>query len=145
MADLAALRQGVRESLPELDDIQDAALRDKVVEALALRSPDGIRTLEDLRPSANYNTPAMLRGTQADHFRGVARMALALADGLEAVMGPIGIDRDVLLAGGLCHDVGKPYFSPRNIERWSADPVGRVSLRAPSRLWGTPGADGWAL
>ena len=36
MADLAALRQGVRESLPELDDIRDADLRDKVVEALAL-------------------------------------------------------------------------------------------------------------
>ena len=135
MADLAALRQGVRESLPELDDIQDADLRDKVVEALALAlSETEFERLEEMRPSANYNTPAMLRGTQADHFRGVARMALALADGLEAVMGPIGIDRDVLLAGGLCHDVGKPYeFSPRNIERWSADPgaVGFPSVRHP--------------
>ena len=35
MADLAALRQGVRESLPELDEIRDADLRDKVVEVLA--------------------------------------------------------------------------------------------------------------
>ena len=89
--------------------------------------------IEELRPSANYNTPAMLRGTQADHFRGVARMALALADGIEAVMGPIGIDRDVLLAGALCHDVGKPFeFSPRNIERWRRIRGSRVSLRAPS-------------
>src|SRR5215218_7040921 len=135
MADMAALRQGVRESLPELDDIQDANLRDKVVEALALAlSETEFECLEEMRPSANYDTPAMLRGTQADHFRGVARMALALADGLEAVMGPIGIDRDVLLAGGLCHDVGKPYeFSPRNIQRWSADPgaVGFPSVRHP--------------
>jgi HD superfamily phosphodiesterase len=62
-----------------------------------------------MRPSANYDTPAMLRGAQADHVRGVARMAVALADGLEAVMGPIGIDREVLVTSGLCHDVGKTY------------------------------------
>ena len=135
MADIAALRQGVRESLPELGDIQDADLRDKVVEALALGlSETEFERLEDMRPSGNYNTPAMLRGTQADHFRGVARMAVALADGIEAVMGPIGIDRDVLIAGGLCHDMGKAYeFSPRNLERWQANPgaAGFPSVRHP--------------
>jgi hypothetical protein len=43
-------------------------------------------------------------------------------------MGPIGIDRDVLVTGGLCHD-----FSPRNIERWQADPgaVEFPSVRHP--------------
>ena len=135
MADLATLRQGVRESLPELEQIRDAGLRDKVVEAHALALAETEFTcLEEMRPSANYDTPAMRRGTQADHFRGVARMALALADGIEAVMGPIGIDRDVLLAGALCHDVGKPWeFSPRNIERWQANPgaVGFPSVRHP--------------
>ena len=135
MADLAALRQSVRKSLPEIDDIRDVDLRNKVVEALALAlSETEFERIEEMRPSANYDTPAMLRGTQADHFRGVARMAIALADGLEAVMGPLGIDRDVLMAGGLCHDVGKPYeFSPRNIERWQANPgaVGFPSVRHP--------------
>src|SRR5215208_8244592 len=102
---MAALRQGVRESLPEIDDIRDPNLQNKVVEALALAlSETEFERLEEMRPSANYNPPAMLRGTQADHFRGVARMAVALADGLEAVMGPIGINRDVLMAGSLCHD-----------------------------------------
>jgi putative nucleotidyltransferase with HDIG domain len=129
------LRQGVRESLPELADIQDADLRNKVVEALALAlSETEFARIEDMRPSGNYDTPPMRRGSQADHFRGVARMAVALADGLEAVMGPIGIDRDVLIAGSLCHDVGKPYeFSPRNIERWQADPTaaGFPSVRHP--------------
>lgn len=136
MADMAALRHGVRESLPELDDIRDAELRHKVVEALALAlSETEFARLEELRPSGNYDTPMMLRGTQADHFRGVARMALALADGLEAVLGPLGIDRDVLLAGALCHDVGKPYeFSPRNIERWQANPgaAGFPAVRHPA-------------
>jgi putative nucleotidyltransferase with HDIG domain len=134
--DMAALRQGVRESLPELDNIRDADLREKVVEAHALAlSQTEFARIEEMRPSGNYNTPVMLRGTQADHFRGVARMALALADGLEAVMGPLGIDRDVLLAGALCHDVGKAYeFSPRNIARWQADPgaAGFPAVRHPA-------------
>ena len=136
MADMAALRQGVRESLPEIGDIQNTELRDKVVEALALAlSETEFTRLEELRPSGNFNTPVMRRGTQADHFRGVARMAIALADGLEAVMGPLGIDRDVLLAGALCHDVGKPYeFSPRNLARWQANPgaAGLPAVRHPA-------------
>ena len=136
MADMAALRQGVRESLPEIAEIQDEALRDKVVEAHALAlSETEFARIEDMRPSGNFNTPPMRRGTQADHFRGVARMALALADALEAVMGPIGIDRDVLLAGALCHDVGKAYeFSPRNIARWQAEPsaAGFPPVRHPA-------------
>ena len=135
MADMQDLRRGVRESLPELEEIQDEDLRSKVVEVLALAlSETEFERLEEMRPSGNYNTPAMRRGTQADHFRGVARMAVALADGIEAVMGPIGIDRDVLIAGALCHDAGKPYeFSPRNIERWQANSgaVGFPSVRHP--------------
>jgi putative nucleotidyltransferase with HDIG domain len=53
---------------------------------------------------------------------------------LEQVLGPIGIDRDVLIAGALCHDVGKPFeFSPRNLERWSANPAaaGNPAIRHP--------------
>jgi putative nucleotidyltransferase with HDIG domain len=133
---MVALRQGVRESLPELADIQDAALRDKVVEALALAlSETEFARLDEMKPSGNFNTPPMRRGTQADHFRGVARMAMSLADGLEAVIGPLGIDRDILLAGALCHDLGKPYeFSPRNIARWQANPAaaGFPSVRHPA-------------
>ena len=57
-----------------------------------------------------------------------------MADALEAVVGPLGIDRDVLLAGGLCHDLGKAYeFSPRNQARWRADPAraGYPAIRHP--------------
>jgi putative nucleotidyltransferase with HDIG domain len=136
MADLAAIREGVRKSLPELSEIKNEELRDKVVEALALGlSQTEFETIEQMRSSANYNTPPMIDGTQSDHFRGVTRMAIALADGLEAVMGPLGIDRDVLIAGALCHDAGKAWeFSPRNIARWQADPgaAGFPSVRHPA-------------
>ncbi|MEZ4571380.1 MAG: HD domain-containing protein [Thermomicrobiales bacterium] len=55
-------------------------------------------------------------------MRSVARMAQGLADGLEEVHGDLGIDRDLLWACALCHDVGKPFeFSPRNQQRWKND------------------------
>jgi putative nucleotidyltransferase with HDIG domain len=125
MANLETLRQGVRQSLPEIAEIRDAELRDKVVEAWALSlSITEYERIEEIRPSGNPKSPAMKRGTQADHLRGVTRMALALAEQLEQVVGPLGVDRDLLLACGLCHDVGKPFeFSPRNQARWEADPA----------------------
>jgi putative nucleotidyltransferase with HDIG domain len=125
MSNLEELRQGVRKSLPEIAEIKDQELRDKVVEAWALSlSQSEFERIEDIRPSGNPKSPVMKRGTQADHLRGVTRMALALAEQLERVVGPLGVDRDLLLACGLCHDVGKPFeFSPRNQARWEAEPA----------------------
>lgn len=130
-----ALRRGVRASLPEVARIGDAGLRERVVEAwaLALAGSECAR-IEAIPASGNPGTPALARGTQADHIRGVARLALAVADTLAARLGPLGADRDLLLAAALCHDVGKPYeVSPRNQARWRADPrlAGHPALRHP--------------
>jgi 23S rRNA maturation-related 3'-5' exoribonuclease YhaM len=135
MADLAALREGVQTSLPELTEIQNVDLKDKVVEAWALALAESeFARIDDIPPTGVPGSPAMRRGTQADHMRGVARMSLALVNGLEQVLGPLGIDRDELIAAALCHDVGKPFeFSPRNLERWRANPAaaGNPSIRHP--------------
>lgn len=43
-------------------------------------------------------------------------------------------DRDILIAGGLCHDIGKVWeFDPENVDRWRADPsaTGFRSIRHP--------------
>src|SRR5689334_3860875 len=116
MATMEELRAGVRKSLPEIEQIEDADLRAKVVEAWALAlSETEYASIDEIRPSGGPVSPPMKQGTQAHHLRGVATMALAMADALEAMAGPLGISRDTLLAGGLCHDLGKPYeFSPRN-------------------------------
>jgi len=132
---MEALRDGVVESLPEIEEIADPQLRAKVVEvhALALAETEYER-IEDIPPCGIPGSPPMRRGTQADHYRGVARMALGMADELERVMGGFGVDRDLLIAGALCHDVGKAYeFSPRNRERWDADAMhtGRPAVRHP--------------
>lgn len=135
MPDLEALRAGVRRSLPEVEQIGDVTLREKVIEAWTLSlSHTEFGRIEDIRPSGNPTTPPLKRGTQADHIRGVTRMALGLADALEEVVGPFGVDRDLLLACALCHDVGKPFeFSPRNQARWQADPAasGWPAIRHP--------------
>jgi len=125
MASMDELKAGVRQSLPEIEQIKDAALREHVVEAWALAlSETEYTSIDEIRASGGPDSPPLQHGTQSHHLRGVAMMALAMADSLEAMVGPLGIDRDVLLAGGLCHDLGKPYeFSPRNRARWQTNPA----------------------
>jgi len=49
---------------------------------------------------------------------------LGMVDGLEQVTGKTRIDRDLVLAAALLHDVGKAWeVSPRNLARWKADPA----------------------
>jgi putative nucleotidyltransferase with HDIG domain len=135
MATMKELRSGVRKSLPEIERIGDADLRERVVEAWALAlSETEYGSIDEIRPSGGPVSPPMKHGTQAHHLRGVATMAVAMADALEEMVGPLGISRDILLAGGLCHDLGKPYeFSPRNRARWQANPAaeGYPAFRHP--------------
>lgn len=133
--DLEKLRASVLETLPEISDIEDSALRDQVVEvhALALAETEYER-ISDM-PLCDPGELPLPRGTQADHYRAVARMSVALADALEHVMGSLKIDRDLLIAAALCHDVGKAYeFSPRNRQRWETDSAktGKPAMRHPA-------------
>lgn len=128
-----ALRRTVVEDLPELEQIENLALRSKAIEAwtfaLAHSSFDRI---SDIEPGGNPGMNVLKRGSQADHLRGVARLALQIADTFIAQRPEVRIDRDVVLTGALCHDVGKPYeFDPVNIARWAEDPsaTGQPTLR----------------
>jgi putative nucleotidyltransferase with HDIG domain len=130
---LEELRQGVRESLPEIALIADEELREKVIEVHALALAEtGYRRIEDIPPSGVPESPKMRRGTQADHYRGVATMALGMADGLEQVMGDVAVDRDVLIAAALVHDVGKAWEFDQ-WDRWKSERrrSGSPALRHP--------------
>ena len=130
---LARLRNGVRESLPEVELIEDEDLRAKVVEVHALALLEtGYDRIDDIPPSGVPESPLMKRGSQADHYRGVATMALGMAKGLEDVLGGVGIDRDLLVAAALVHDVGKAYeFSSWNRWKDERSRTGSPSLRHP--------------
>jgi putative nucleotidyltransferase with HDIG domain len=118
-----------------LSEIQDTVLRNLVVDAWALAlSQSEFERIEDIRASGNPESPALKNGTQADHMRGVAQVAIAMADAMESVAGPMGVDRDLLWACALCHDLGKPFeFSPARQARWRANPAvsGYPALRHP--------------
>jgi 23S rRNA maturation-related 3'-5' exoribonuclease YhaM len=63
----------------------------------------------DLPPEGNPGAPVLRRGTQADHLRGVVRTAKAIGDEFRLAYPETVIDWNILMAGAVCHDVGKPF------------------------------------
>jgi putative nucleotidyltransferase with HDIG domain len=131
---MQALRDGIRVSLPELELISDGQLREKCIDAWALAlSQTEFERIEDIPPTGTPTSPYLKPPlTQADHLRGTATIALGMVDGLEQIAGQTRIDRDLVLASALLHDVGKAWeVSPRNLARWKADPAatGNPSFR----------------
>jgi 23S rRNA maturation-related 3'-5' exoribonuclease YhaM len=131
------LRAGVRKCLPELRQITNEKLRDKVVEAWALAlSESEFGTIDDIPAQGAPEHPLFKKGkgTQSGHFRGVAKIAQGIADGLQGIHPDVKIDRDLLWACALCHDLGKAYeMSPRNQARWKRDVAahGYPAIRHP--------------
>jgi putative nucleotidyltransferase with HDIG domain len=130
-----AMRQDVLDEMPEIAWISDESLRTKVLNAWAAAlAASGCKRLGELKPSGNYDSMPLRTGTQADHIRSVARLALGMAEELDKLFPDFTYDRDILLAGGLCHDIGKVWeFDPDNVDRWRADPSasGMPSIRHP--------------
>jgi putative nucleotidyltransferase with HDIG domain len=61
-------------------------------------------------------------------------MAVKIAEEMAGLFPEFRYDRDILIAGCLCHDIGKVWeFDPANVRRWKANPraVGMPSLRHP--------------
>jgi putative nucleotidyltransferase with HDIG domain len=118
-------RAWVNEDFPEIALVPDETMRACVVEAwsYSLCCSD-FQRITDIPPEGNPGAPVLVRGTQADHVRGVVRLAKAMAEEFQQSYPQVAIDWDILLAGALCHDVGKPYeFDPSNRARWQAAPA----------------------
>jgi putative nucleotidyltransferase with HDIG domain len=131
-----ALRRQVREELPEVSQISDAALQAKVVEAWAFAlAQSSFESIREIPPAGNPDTNQALRGDQTDHLRGVTRLAIGIAREMGAAYPELAIDMDVIVAGGLVHDVGKAWeFCPVNRRRWKdrQKTFGRPSIRHPA-------------
>lgn len=129
------LREGILADLPEIDWIGDPALKRGAIDAWALAlERSSFARISDIPGEANPGIMVMRRGGQHVHLSGVTRLALASVDYFAEVYPEAVIDRDVVIAGGLCHDVGKAWeCDPENQKRWKADAslVGRPSLRHP--------------
>lgn len=129
------LRATVLEDLPELAQVTNEELRRKAVEAWAYALAEtGFSRISDIPGEATPGVFALKRGSQAVHLRSVARIALAIADEFAGEFPEATIDRDIVLAGALLHDVGKAWeFDAENRARWDADrsQSGSPALRHP--------------
>lgn len=122
-------KQTIRDSLPEVDEIKNEELREKVILAwvMALKETS-FASLEDVDSGGRKGFPMI------EHLRGVANMALGAAEGMEKVSPAISINRDTLIAGALCHDIGAPFqYDPKNIEKWKKEIglMGNPAIRHP--------------
>src|SRR2546423_12867261 len=115
-----ALRKQVREELPEVAQIGDTSLQQKVVEAWAFAlTHSSFKSIRQIPPAGNPDTNEVKRGDQTDHLRGVTRLAVAIADEMGAAYPELAVDMDVIVAGALVHHVGKGWeFDPVNRKRW---------------------------
>lgn len=129
------MRAKILEEMPEIGWIEDATLRANVTDAWAAAVAfTGFAAIGDMRPSGNYDSLPLRTGTQADHIRSVARLSLKIAEEMDGLFPDFHYSRDLMIAGALCHDIGKVWeFDPENVARWKADPraVGLPSMRHP--------------
>jgi putative nucleotidyltransferase with HDIG domain len=130
------LRARVLAELPELARIGDAGLRAKAVEAWAYAlAHSSFASIRQIPPAGNPDVQQARRGDQTDHLRGVTRIAVAIAEEMGRAYPELAIDMDVIIAGGLLHDVGKAWeFDPVRRERWAKEQkrFGRPSIRHPA-------------
>lgn len=131
-----ALRAQVRAELPEVAEIKDAELQTRTVEAWAYAlAHSSFKSIREIPPAGNPEVNEARRGDQSDHLRGVTRLAIGIAREMGAAYPELAIDMDVIVAGGLVHDVGKAWeFDPVNRRRWKAaqKQYGRPSMRHPA-------------
>ncbi|MGI6029209.1 MAG: HD domain-containing protein [Candidatus Heteroscillospira sp.] len=130
--DKEQIRQGVVKSLPLVNEIKSNELREKVIEAWTMAlSANEYTAIEELEGSGKPG--GYILGNQAQHIMCVTRMALSMAEIIEQSYDKdMGIDRDMLLAAGLVHDVGKPYeYNLAKQAAWNEAPekCGLPSLR----------------
>lgn len=105
-------REQVERAFPELDRVEDDALREGVLQtweaAIDDNGVDDLEAVPWLPPvQASLDLPDE---TLVEHVRDVAAGSLAIAEVLLEARGDrVDLDTDLVLAGALVHDVGKLY------------------------------------
>ena len=113
----------ILKAFPLISEIRDENLKNMVIETWAQvwrESP-----YQDLTTAPN--TSSALGGTQklVDHIALVGTLALSMADAMERVYGPI-VNRDVLIADVVLHDVDKLVMYERKENRVDGTELGKA-------------------
>ncbi|MDD3252856.1 MAG: HDIG domain-containing protein [Lachnospiraceae bacterium] len=129
------IKAGVLKTLPMINDIKDEELRRRVVDAWTFSlQANGYAKIEEMPGSGMPEAEGL--GDQSMHLIVVTLTAMSIYDNLEkAYKMDLGLDRDILLACAICHDIGKPYeYNPENRARWAIEykKTGKPNLRHPA-------------
>ena len=102
------MRKEIVAALPELALIQDAPLRDKVIEVWEEALKTGGFSLWDLKNMPFTLLADNVSVTFLEHVRAVCQMCVGMADVVTKSYGKrVPINKDVLVAGALLADIGK--------------------------------------
>ena len=100
-------RDEVRRLLPELELIQDDALREKTLDVWTDAMVLGGWEIDDLA-DIPFTLLVETKVSLLDHTRVVTQTAVAICDTMSSFSGSaVSMNRDYLVSGGILHDVGK--------------------------------------
>jgi hypothetical protein len=103
------MRDDIIATFPEIEQISNADLREKVIAVWADALQTGGWTMQELRAIPFTLLAGDIDMRFLEHVRTCVRMSLAIYDVLSNAYGDrVPLDRDTLLAGSLLADVGKP-------------------------------------
>lgn len=129
------IKKGVLNSFPILNEMKNVELRDKIIDAWTYSLQiNGYTKVEEMPGSGMPEASAL--GDQSMHINAVVYTSLSIYDNLtKAYKLDLGIDREMLLACAVCHDIGKPYeYNKENRARWNSNrkETGFPNLRHPA-------------
>ena len=136
-------RLGVIEDLPYAKAIRNTELRELVYDAWAMSlSSSSFDRINDMPCSGGPGGPELVGRGQAAHLNGVARIGVSIAQGLKDEVGHFQVDMDEVIAGGLCHDLGKAWeYDPRQYREVERPSHHRRAVYAPSGVRGIRSPD----
>jgi 23S rRNA maturation-related 3'-5' exoribonuclease YhaM len=123
------IHQEILEVFPVIEEIQDSELREKVIRSWARASREGsFKNLEDIPFSVTIPEANLV-----NHIKWVMEVALFIASLVEKSMG-ISINRDLLIASVLLHDLGKAFEYQKKGNKYVKSDIGKKFIHG---FWGT--------
>ncbi|MBF0545537.1 MAG: HD domain-containing protein [Candidatus Riflebacteria bacterium] len=125
------MKEELLKLIPEFQEIKNPELREKTVAAFMLAMEKGGWKAEDL---SKIPFTLLIKDTTIsflEHTRAVTRICIGMADAMTPIFKDrLPIDRDILISGGILHDVGKLLEYKRDGKGYGKSESGKL-LRHP--------------
>jgi 23S rRNA maturation-related 3'-5' exoribonuclease YhaM len=119
----------ILDTFPIIAEVQDSELRGKIIKSWARALREGsFKNMEDIPFSV-----AIPEAKLVDHIKWVMEVALFIASLVEKSMG-IFINRDLLIASVLLHDLGKAFEYQKKGNKYVKSDIGKKFIHG---FWGT--------